>query len=71
MIKINRHTVAFKTSTVMLSKIISATISLVFVPIYIKLLGVESYGLVAFYLLLMGVLVVVDLALSTALSRQQ
>jgi O-antigen/teichoic acid export membrane protein len=70
MTKINRHTVAFKTSTVILSRIISATISLVFVPLYIKLLGVESYGLVAFYLLLMGVLVVVDLALSTALSRQ-
>ncbi len=70
MIKFNLHSVGFKTSTVFLSRIVSATISLFFVPIYIKLLGVESYGLVAFYLLLMGVMAVVDVALSTALSRQ-
>ncbi len=70
MIKFNLQSVGFKTSSVLLSRIVSATISLLFIPIYIKLLGVESYGLVAFYLLLMGVLVVIDLALSTALSRQ-
>ncbi len=70
MIKLNLQSVGFKTSIVFLSRIVSATISLFFIPIYIKLLGVESYGLVAFYLLLMGVMAVIDLALSTALSRQ-
>jgi len=70
MIKFNKQAVGVKTSAVLLSRIVSATIALFFVPVYIKLLGVESYGLVAFYLLLVSVLVLIDFALSTALSRQ-
>ncbi len=70
MIKFDKQSSTLKTFSVLISRIVSATISLFFVPVYIKLLGVESYGLVAFYLLLVGTLVLVDFALSTALSRQ-
>jgi O-antigen/teichoic acid export membrane protein len=38
--------------------------------VYVKLIGVESYGLVAFYGTLAGSLVLLDLGLSTSVSRQ-
>jgi O-antigen/teichoic acid export membrane protein len=70
MLKLDRQNATIKTFAVLLSKIVSATISLLFVPVYIRLLGVESYGLVTFYLLLVSALILIDFALSTALSRQ-
>jgi O-antigen/teichoic acid export membrane protein len=39
-------------------------------PVYIRLIGVESYGLVAFYTSLTGALAILDLGLSTSISRQ-
>jgi O-antigen/teichoic acid export membrane protein len=60
----------FKAVAVLVNRIVSALISLLFIPVYIKLLGIESYGLVTFYLLIVNVLLVVDFALSTAISRQ-
>ena len=52
------------------SRIVTALVGIVFVPIYVKMIGAESYGLVAFYGTLAGALVVLDLGLSTAISRQ-
>jgi O-antigen/teichoic acid export membrane protein len=45
-------------------------IQLLLVPVYIRLLGVESYGLVGFYLTIQAVLVVLDLGLGSALNRE-
>lgn len=49
---------------------ISALAGFIFVPIYVKLIGAESYGLVAFYGTMVSALMVLDLGLSTAISRQ-
>jgi len=40
------------------------------VPFYVKIIGVESYGLVAFFSTLSGSLAILDLGLSTAITRQ-
>ncbi len=48
----------------------TAVVAIIFVPIYVKLIGIESYGLVAFYGTLSGSLAILDLGLSTAISRQ-
>jgi len=48
-----------------------ATLSIyLFVPFYLELLGVEAYGLVASYALLLNVLVVADLGVKATLSRE-
>lgn len=44
--------------------------SLAFVPIYIRILGVEQYALVGFYLALQGVFSLLDMGLSTTLNRE-
>jgi len=44
--------------------------SLAFVPFYIKLMGVESYGIVGVFASLMGMLSILDLGLSTAMNRE-
>ena len=41
-----------------------------FVPIYLKYLGIEAYGLVGFYSTLLGVLVFADMGLTATLSRE-
>jgi len=41
-----------------------------FIPLYLKLLGIEGYGLVGFYSILLGVLHFVDLGLTATLSRE-
>jgi len=48
---------------------ISAT-SLVCVPFFIKLVGIEAYGLMGFFISLIAILAVLDLGLSSTLSRQ-
>lgn len=45
-------------------------ISLVFVPLYIKFLGIEAYGLIGIYLSLVALLSVLDMGLSATLSRE-
>lgn len=47
-----------------------AVMGLVFVPLYIKFMGVESYGLVGVFATLQGVFVLLDLGLSAALTRE-
>jgi O-antigen/teichoic acid export membrane protein len=45
-------------------------IGVVFVPVYLKLLGIERYGLIGFFLTLQGVLGILDLGLSLTLNRE-
>ena len=47
-----------------------AVMSLAFVPFYIRLLGAESYGIVGVFASLVGILAVLDLGLSQAMSRE-
>ncbi|HYV54342.1 MAG TPA: oligosaccharide flippase family protein [Chitinophagaceae bacterium] len=61
---------SFKAIVTLASRIITALVGIVFVPVYVRLIGVESYGLVAFYGTLAGSLAILDLGLSTAISRQ-
>lgn len=44
-------------------------VNLIFVPFYIKFLGMEAYGLIGIYITLLGLLAVLDLGLSTTLNR--
>lgn len=48
----------------------SALMSLAFVPVYIKLMGVESYGIVGVFASLVGMLAVLDLGLSQGMTRE-
>jgi len=59
-----------KVSVTLISRIIIALVGVIFVPIYVRLIGIESYGLVAFYATLASALMMLDLGLSTAVSRQ-
>jgi O-antigen/teichoic acid export membrane protein len=45
-------------------------ISLVFIPLYIRFLGIESYGLIGIYLSLMALFSILDMGLSTTLNRE-
>jgi len=51
-------------------KAIAAFFSLAFVPFYIKLMGVEVYGLIGIFMSLSAILSLLDLGLSTTLSRE-
>ena len=44
--------------------------SFLFVPLYVKFLGVEAYGLIGFYAMLQGVLAFADMGLGAALTRE-
>lgn len=48
----------------------SALMALVFIPVYIKFLGIEAYGLVGFFIALQVVFSLLDMGLSTALNRE-
>lgn len=48
----------------------AAVFSLVFVPLYIKLLGVEVYGLLGVFMSLNALLSLLDMGLSTTLNRE-
>jgi O-antigen/teichoic acid export membrane protein len=48
----------------------TSLMSLVFLPIYIRLLGVEAYGLVGFFITLQSLLAFFDLGLGYALNRE-
>ncbi|HET6993725.1 MAG TPA: oligosaccharide flippase family protein, partial [Chitinophagaceae bacterium] len=61
---------SLKAIVTLISRIITAVIGIIFVPIYVRIIGVESYGLVAFYGTLAGSLAILDLGLSTAINRQ-
>lgn len=48
----------------------SALMGLAFVPFYIRLMGVESYGIVGVFTSLMAMLAILDLGLSQAMNRE-
>jgi O-antigen/teichoic acid export membrane protein len=48
----------------------SALMGLLLVPLYLKFMGIESYGLVGFYFALEAVVAPLDLGLSTTLNRE-
>lgn len=48
----------------------TALMGLAFVPFYIKLMGVESYGIVGVFTSLMGMLAILDLGLSQSMNRE-
>lgn len=52
------------------SKLWSIASVYVFVPIYIKILGVESYGLIAFYSLALAVILIADAGLAASFTRE-
>jgi O-antigen/teichoic acid export membrane protein len=45
-------------------------IGMVFAPVYLRLLGIEAYGLIGFFLTLQSVLGIMDLGLSLTLNRE-
>jgi len=47
-----------------------AFMGLVFIPLYIKFMGVESYGLIGFFATLQALLVILDMGLSATLTRE-
>jgi len=54
----------------LLGKVWGAAISILMLPLYIKYLGIESYGLVGFYATLIGTMAILDMGLSTTLNRE-
>src|SRR5262249_50939628 len=48
----------------------SALMGLAFIPLYVKFMGIESYGLVGFFLTLQAVISLIDIGLSTTLNRE-
>ena len=53
-----------------LGRMWGAVLSLLFLPIYLKFLGIEAYGLVGIHLSLLGLISVLDLGLSATLNRE-
>lgn len=47
-----------------------AIMSLAFVPLYIKFMGIESYGLIGIFATLQGVFAILDMGISTMLNRE-
>lgn len=43
---------------------------LAFIPLYIRFMGIEAYGLVGFYATLQGTIILLDIGLSTTLNRE-
>ncbi|WCT11877.1 lipopolysaccharide biosynthesis protein [Mucilaginibacter jinjuensis] len=54
----------------LIGRIWIAGLGMIMVPLYIKFLGIESYGLVGFYGTLIGSLSILDLGLSITLNRE-
>jgi len=67
---IKHYSDKIKFGITLLSRSTTALVAIIFIPIYIRLIGVESYGLIAFFSTLIGALSFLDLGLSTAISRQ-
>ena len=52
------------------SKAWQALMSLIFVPFYIKFMGIESYGLIGLFISLQAVFSLMDMGLSTTINRE-
>ena len=53
-----------------ISSLWTGLINLLFIPLYIRLMGIEPYGLVGFFLTLQSVLVLLDAGLGRTLNRE-
>lgn len=53
-----------------IGRVWTALVQLAFIPLYIKFLGMEAYGLVGFFTTLQIVFFLLDMGLSTALNRE-
>ena len=51
-------------------QIVNSLLNIAFIPVYLKLLGTEAYGLVGFYASLQAVLSLLDLGMTPTLSRE-
>lgn len=49
---------------------VTAVMAVAFVPLYIRFMGVEAYGLVGLYVTILAISSIVDLGLSTTLNRE-
>lgn len=47
-----------------------ALVTVFVVPLYIKLVGIEAYGLIGFFVMLQGLLIILDLGLGQTLNRE-
>ena len=54
----------------LLSQVWSSALALGFIPLYIRFMGIESFGLVGFYAAIQNVLGVLDFGLSTSMNRE-
>ena len=45
-------------------------VMLIFIPLYVKFMGIESWGIVGFFLMLQGVLQILDFGLSPTMNRE-
>jgi O-antigen/teichoic acid export membrane protein len=54
----------------MTGRIWSALLTMLLVPVYIRFVGLEAYGLIGFYTMLLASLAILDLGLSTTLNRE-
>lgn len=57
-------------TVILAARLTAAIIGIVFVPVYVRIIGEESYGLVAFYSTLAGSLALLDVGLSAAVTRE-
>jgi O-antigen/teichoic acid export membrane protein len=48
----------------------ASIMSLVFIPLYIKFMGIEAYGLIGIFVSLIAILAILDMGLSSTLSRE-
>jgi O-antigen/teichoic acid export membrane protein len=73
-IRMRRHLLSTKTGPNIVSNLLGrawgAILSLLFLPVYLKFLGIEAYGLVGLHISLLGLITVLDLGLSTTLNRE-
>jgi O-antigen/teichoic acid export membrane protein len=53
-----------------IGRVWGSVINFAFVPLYIRFLGIEAYGLVGFFVSLLATLAVLDLGLSTTVTRE-
>src|SRR6267378_1179039 len=54
----------------LLSGGLTSVIALAFIPLYLRFISIEAYGLIGVFALLQGVLPLLDLGLSTTLNRE-
>ncbi|WP_018630765.1 oligosaccharide flippase family protein [Niabella aurantiaca] len=70
MIKKLFNSTGYRAGIIFVCRVISAMLGVFLLPIYIKYLGVESYGLVAFYATISGALIILTMGLSSSINRE-